>query len=521
MYYYLYYTRRRREHRLFPIPGASLSCGGHGPRARARGGHIAMRRRPSRGIPHTILALSFIIYCVVVALPGSMPAALAATGWQQQVSGTTNTLTGVSAVDANTAWAVGLGGTVLKTTNGGTTWTPQVPGTGYAAGGVAAVNKDVAWAWSRANGAQAYKTIDGGATWQVAFTPQANENCVWISPVGVNTAYLMVVLHWTSYDYTYGAVRMWKTTDGGATWSVQYYGPATVSGNSLGSVSAVNANTAWAVNSYAILKTTDGTSWTQQFTSSHTLYSVSAVDTEVAWAAGDSVIYKTTNGGVTWTPVLERPLELSCILASTADVSVAVGSDYSTPDQKGVICRTIDGGVTWNQQAVSETFNLLGLAGVDANTYWAVGGYGLVLHTTDGGGLPAVVSPVVTSINPASGVNNANYAVEVLGSGFQSGATAMLVQGSTLINGTSVVLTGPGRLTCYFDLTNRPLGKYDLLVKNPDNQEGKLSGGFSVTDPCGQGGGASIAIFAGLVGLLSLAGFGMGWKHRGPTTGRL
>jgi hypothetical protein len=37
-------------------------------------------------------------------------------------------------------------------------------------------------------------------------------------------------------------------------------------------------------------------------------------------------------------------------------------------------------------------------------------------------------------------------------------------------------------------------------------QEGKLIRGFSVTDICGQGAGASISVFAGLVGLLSLAG---------------
>ncbi len=69
------------------------------------------------------------------------------------------------------------------------------------------------------------------------------------------------------------------------------------------------------------------------------------------------------------------------------------------------------------------------------------------------------------------------------------------------------------KITCNLDLNGKPLGKYDAIVHNPDDQEGKLAGGFSVTDICGQGGGASISIFAGLLGLLSLAGFGVRRKR--------
>jgi photosystem II stability/assembly factor-like uncharacterized protein len=46
-------------------------------------------------------------------------------GWSAQTSGVTADLRGVSAIDANNAWAVGGNGTVLKTTNGGSTWTQE------------------------------------------------------------------------------------------------------------------------------------------------------------------------------------------------------------------------------------------------------------------------------------------------------------------------------------------------------------------------------------------------------------
>lgn len=45
-----------------------------------------------------------------------------------QDSGTANALLGVSFVDANTGTAVGVRGTILRTTDGGTTWVAQDSG---------------------------------------------------------------------------------------------------------------------------------------------------------------------------------------------------------------------------------------------------------------------------------------------------------------------------------------------------------------------------------------------------------
>ena len=51
------------------------------------------------------------------------------TTWTSQTSGTTNSLWGVSFTDANNGTAVGAYGTILRTTNGGTNWTSQTSGT--------------------------------------------------------------------------------------------------------------------------------------------------------------------------------------------------------------------------------------------------------------------------------------------------------------------------------------------------------------------------------------------------------
>ncbi len=67
------------------------------------------------------------LFLVIIALQTS--ASFAQSGWTSQKSGTTSYLSGVSFVDANTGTAVGGGGTILHTTDGGDTWTEQESGT--------------------------------------------------------------------------------------------------------------------------------------------------------------------------------------------------------------------------------------------------------------------------------------------------------------------------------------------------------------------------------------------------------
>ncbi|MCS7029696.1 MAG: YCF48-related protein, partial [Bacteroidia bacterium] len=80
----------------------------------------------------------------------------------------TQPLLSVHFVNAAIGWAVGLGGTILKTTNGGTTWTPQTSGTTQLLYSVHFVNAAIGWAVG--NSGTILKTTDGGTTW----TPQTS-----------------------------------------------------------------------------------------------------------------------------------------------------------------------------------------------------------------------------------------------------------------------------------------------------------------------------------------------------------
>jgi photosystem II stability/assembly factor-like uncharacterized protein len=147
---------------------------------------------------------------------------------------------GVSAVDENTAWAVGYAGYLWHTTDG-STWAQESSGTGAALNDVAAV--DASTAWVVGDSGTILKTTDGGATW-VAQTSDTSVNLKKIAAVSASAAWVVgengIIL---------------ATTNGGASWAVQHSGTyATLTG-----VVAVDVNTAWVCGTGGtLLSTTDG-----------------------------------------------------------------------------------------------------------------------------------------------------------------------------------------------------------------------------------------------------------------------
>jgi photosystem II stability/assembly factor-like uncharacterized protein len=100
--------------------------------------------------------------------------ALAQPGPRVQLSHSTESLRGVSAVSREVAWASGTHGTYLRTTDSGRTWTPaQIPDAAtldFRA--VVAFSADEAFLMSAGPGEQSriYHTADAGQHWQLQFT---------------------------------------------------------------------------------------------------------------------------------------------------------------------------------------------------------------------------------------------------------------------------------------------------------------------------------------------------------------
>lgn len=117
---------------------------------------------------------------------------------------------GISATDADTAWAVGNNYTILKTTNGGATWTkePNWPHYGMEddLNEVYAVSTSTVWV---AADYGIYWTHDGGKSWVQGGLGTSKVN-MGISAVSADEA-------WASHWGLYGAI--YHTTDGGTTWT--------------------------------------------------------------------------------------------------------------------------------------------------------------------------------------------------------------------------------------------------------------------------------------------------------------
>jgi photosystem II stability/assembly factor-like uncharacterized protein len=140
-----------------------------------------MRRSSTLAAGAVTLALAVTLACSTTSDPSADPAMLsqalaAGPTLTPQHSGTTNRLQAVSPVNANVVWASGVGGTFVVTTNGGQIWRK-----GVVRGAeelefrdVEGVSANVAYLLSAGSGdaSRIYKTTDGGRTWRLQFRNQ-------------------------------------------------------------------------------------------------------------------------------------------------------------------------------------------------------------------------------------------------------------------------------------------------------------------------------------------------------------
>ena len=188
------------------------------------------RPRGGRDMPRSKVFSGFAVATIgVLALTVSLASqVIAAGGWSPETSGTSNHLNGVSFVDADHGWAVGVNGTILATPDGGASWSAETSGTSYPLGGVSFVDANHGWAVGAVGTILA--TVDAGASWS-AQTSGTSDDLDDVSFVDDNHG-------WAVSD----SGTILATADGGASWSVQ-----TSVSSGLNGVSFVDANHGWAV----------------------------------------------------------------------------------------------------------------------------------------------------------------------------------------------------------------------------------------------------------------------------------
>jgi len=281
--------------------------------------------------------------------------------WQVIESGTRSALYSVDFVDSNEGWICGQEGVILHTLDGGNTWERQQSGTLTYLFALDFIDRNEGWMVG--DRAVYIHTTDGGRTWRqgkMAKTEgiSAEEALVAQDPVLYDVQFIDSSTGWVVGEFG----KIYHTGDGGKTWVEQEQ-------SLLGSSGL-----------YDVLDIP-------------TFFGVSFVDHRNGIVAGlQGRIARTRDGGKTWAferfdvdvPV-EDPLLSVVQFPDTSAWAVGIAGAIVRQDRP-------DG--AWKRPPVGMELTswLRKVDFYDANNGWIVGGYGLILHTTDGGNtwLPSI-----------------------------------------------------------------------------------------------------------------------------------
>jgi photosystem II stability/assembly factor-like uncharacterized protein len=278
-----------------------------------------------------------------------------------------NLLNGVWAINANTAIAVGDLGTILRTTNGGSTWNVDFNAAGIVDQLFAVQFVSDSIGWVAGESGRIMKTTNGGLTWII-------ENAV----VPYDLYAISFISQTTGWACGFQGTML-KTTDGGTTWTIEN----STTGSTLYSLFFSSATNGWAAGvNGTIARTTDGgATWSHQtIATNQPLFSVAFTSPLVGFTVGAfGLIYKTTNGGTSWAPVVSGTNLSLYGLQFTSTLNGWACGEY------GSVIRTTNGGASWLAQMTPTYNDLFSPRFVSSTTGWAVGDLGTILRTTDGG----------------------------------------------------------------------------------------------------------------------------------------
>ncbi len=104
------------------------------------------------------------------------------------------------------------------------------------------------------------------------------------------------------------------------------------------------------------------------------------LDSNTVFAVGDKgLIMKSIDGGLNWNlQISNTELMLQDICFINKETGFVIGND-------GIILKTSDSGLNWIGKEVEPKINLKAIHVLDVNNAWACGENGLIIHTQDGG----------------------------------------------------------------------------------------------------------------------------------------
>lgn len=244
---------------------------------------------------------------------------------------------------------VGLGGSILVSTNGGKTWKTQSTSDDKSLTSVEFVNNDTGFATGKDN--QILLSADGGISWTRKSLSYERTFYDCTMSIGPNSA----LIGRRKINLSYA-----QSTDFEHVWTRQSSGTdTTIFCSAEGSM----------INYYDC-------TW---FDSATAVVVGGHMSKEVVGGEEQSIIMRTTDCGNHWdTRSAGENALLYCVAAGSGTHGVAVGDS-------GMISITHDGGLVWRAIQTGSHNRLRGVDYLDSLTYIAVGLNGTILRSTDGG----------------------------------------------------------------------------------------------------------------------------------------
>lgn len=250
-----------------------------------------------------------------------------------QISNTSG-INDVTFLDASDGWAVGGGGGLFFTHDGGQTWT--IKSTGIADDFVSIAFSDAQHGFILAQamssdyplGVSVLHTSDGGASWQQVSLCSCDH-------IGAGS---LAVASPTTVYATLSNGNLLGSNDGGNTWHMLFGVVGT-------QVVFANATEGWLLSGSSIYHTTDGANtWTAVLTTNGNAQSIAVpapgqIVADSFATAGD--LYRSSDDGATWS---DSPLSVNLQSFVFTSPSQGLGMDPLS------VYTTADGGVTWQNQ---------------------------------------------------------------------------------------------------------------------------------------------------------------------------
>ncbi|MEJ2196163.1 MAG: YCF48-related protein, partial [Ignavibacteriaceae bacterium] len=278
-----------------------------------------------------------------------------------------NSLNSVQYINDNLVWSGGIGGTLIKSIDGGNNWEVILLPEKLTVYDLFFINEQKGWATTGAdNGTyKIFLTTNGGSSWAVQ-----TDTIVSCRPI----VFADEFRGWTG-DWG----NIWATTDGGENWFLQYDG----STNKFNSIFLIDDQhlivSMEALRGGPLIKTANGgKDWIIDSTITW-VQDVHFLDTLVGWAVGYSNIGKTTDGGATW------QIQYNILDENWIDIYMHDSNRGWAVSTDGKIVSTTNGGISWTQQK-NPAYSSLGSITFKNSSEGIITGFlGTILKTTNGG----------------------------------------------------------------------------------------------------------------------------------------